>query len=288
MGAGAWGSTQVERVGGGAYRGDIGPEWVLAMVPQGGVVAALAARAMQAELGTDQQLRSLHGVFTSPVPAGPVEVRAHVLRAGRSASHAEATVHAPGHDTGFTALGVFGGTRPGFEVTALRYPDVPPPEACPGFLDPPPPDVAWEPREPWPFWTDVLEGRAAMGTPPWERSIGAAPECATWVRFVDQPLQDDGTLDPLSYLVLVDMMPGAVFEALGPLDDGVRWFAPSIDLSLHVFGPASPGWMLAHARAHHAGDGYASAEMALWDPRPADGPALVAWASQQMFFTRID
>ena len=39
--------------------------------------------------------------------------------------------------------------------------------------------------------------------------------------------------------------------------------------------------------AHHAGDGYASAEMALWDPRAEGGPRLVAWASQQMFFTKI-
>ena len=287
MGAGAWGSTQVESSGHGAYRATIGDEWMLAMVPQGGVVAALAARAMAAELGTDQELRSLHGVFTSPVPAGPVEVQAHVLRAGRSASHAQATVHAPGTETGFTALGVFGGTRPGFELTALAVPTVPPPDACPSFLDPPPEGVEWEPHEPWPFWTDVLEGRAALGTPPWERQVGGAAECATWMRFVDQPVRDDGTLDPLSYLVFVDMMPGAVFEALGPPTGDERWFAPSIDLSIHAFGLASPGWMLAHARAHHAGDGYASAEMALWDPRAEGGPALVAWASQQMFFTRL-
>ncbi len=87
---------------------------------------------------------------------------------------------------------------------------------------------------------------------------------------------------------MVDVMPGAVFEALGPTAPDEHWFAPSIDLSVHLFGPASPGWMLAHARAHHAGEGYASAEMALWDPRAEGGPALVAWASQQMFFTRID
>ena len=62
----------------------------------------------------------------------------------------------------------------------------------------------------------------------------------------------------------------------------------AIDLSVHLFGHATPGWILAHSKAHHAGDGYASAEMALWDPRAEGGPALVAWASQQMFFTRID
>ena len=50
---------------------------------------------------------------------------------------------------------------------------------------------------------------------------------------------------------------------------------------MHLFGAPSPGWLLAHNRARHAGDGYASVDMALWDP--VDG-ALVAYATQLMFF----
>ena len=48
MGRRAWESTEVEALGDGAYRATIGPEWVLAMVPQGGVLAAVGARAMAA------------------------------------------------------------------------------------------------------------------------------------------------------------------------------------------------------------------------------------------------
>ena len=51
-----------------------------------------------------------------------------------------------------------------------------------------------------------------------------------------------------------------------------------------MLGTASPGWLLAHNRARHAGDGYASVEMALWDPAGAAGPTLVAHACQLMFF----
>ena len=42
--------------------------------------------------------------------------------------------------------------------------------------------------------------------------------------------------------------------------------------------------MLAVNRARHAGDGYASLEMEMWD---ADGvaPTLVAYATQVMFFS---
>ncbi len=36
------------------------------------------------------------------------------------------------------------------------------------------------------------------------------------------------------------------------------------------------------------GAGYASAESALWYPDGPDGPTLLAWATQVMFFTRFD
>ena len=269
----------------GRYRAEVGDAWVLAMVPQGGVIAALAARAMEAELATGQQLRSIHGVFASPVPSGELEVDVRVLRRGRSVSQAEATVRGPAAATGFSALAVFGGDRPGFAFTELVAPDVPPPEACTSFREPPPPESGWEPRV-WAFWEEILEGRAAVGHPPWDDSPRGAAEVVNWFRFEEQPLDAHGRLDQLALLVMADMMPGAVFEKLGTRDRG--WFAPSVDLSVHLFGHATPGWILVHAKAHHAGDGYASAEMALWDPRAEGGPALVAWASQQMLFTRID
>ncbi|MEZ5138373.1 MAG: thioesterase family protein [Acidimicrobiales bacterium] len=283
----AWDSTAVEGIGPGRYRAQIDDVWTLAMVPMGGVVLALAARALAAELGTGQPLRTIHGVFASPVHAGPVEAEVRVLRRGRSASQAAVDLGAPGAPPGFSALAVFGGDRPGFEFTELRPPAVPDPEGLASFRDPPPPegdpDGLWE--GPWPLWAEVLEGRAALGHPWWDRSPRGAAEVANWMRFDDQPLSEDGMLDPFALLVMADMMPGAVFERIGPT--GERWFSPSADLTVHLFGHATPGWILAHAKAHHAGDGYASAEMALWDPRGDDGPRLVAWACQQMLFTRM-
>ena len=86
--------------------------------------------------------------------------------------------------------------------------------------------------------------------------------------------------------VLADVMPNAVFERVGPTEE--RYFAPSTDLTTHLFGPATPGWILVDFKAHLAGGGYASAEAALWDPRGSDGPSLVAYATQQMFFTPYD
>jgi len=285
-----WDATAVTAVGEGRYTATVGAEWVLALVPQGGVLAAIAARAMATELHVDegvaQGLRTFHGVFVSPVPAGEVLVEVRVLRRGRSVSQAQATVHGPDGSTGFTALAVFGAARPGFAFTELAFPDVPAAEDQPSFRDPFPPEAGDVERIHFPFWEEVLEGRPALGTPFWDTTtVRDKAESATWFRFEQPPVAPDGRLDPFTGFVFADVMPGAVFEKVSPTED--RWFAPSLDLTVHLFGAASPGWVLAHYRAHRADDGYASVDAAVWDPRGPDGPELVAYATQQMFFTRM-
>ena len=65
------------------------------------------------------------------------------------------------------------------------------------------------------------------------------------------------------------------------------WFAPSVDLSVHLLDDCRSSWVLAHNRARFAGDGYASADMALWDcgDDGAGPPRLVAYATQLFLFT---
>jgi acyl-CoA thioesterase len=281
-----WESTFVTRVGEGIYAATISPAWNLAMAPQGGVVAAIAARAMEAELATGQSLRSFHGVFASPVPVGAVEVEVDVIRSGRSISQVQATVRAVGGDAGFTALAAFGHERRGFAYTEVQMPDVPGPDDCPSYRDPPPPEAAMPDGPVFPFWTEVMEGRPALGHAPWDPSERGAAEVATWFRFEHFPADEHGQFDPLALLVASDMMPSAVFEKVGQTE--TRWFAPSVDLTVHLADVATGAWILNHNRAHYAGDGYASAEAALWDPRGRNGPTLLAWATQLMFFTRFD
>jgi acyl-CoA thioesterase len=285
-----WDATTVTSHGGGRYTATIGPEWVLAVAPQGGVVAAIAARAMAAELhaadGAGQALRSTHGVFVSPVPAGPVVVDVEVLRRGRSISQARATVRGADAASGYTALAVFGAAREGFAFTEPAYPDVADAEDLRSFRDPLPPEAGVLDRGPMPFWEQVIEGRPALGHDFWDPTPRTSAHAANWYRFDHEPIGADGRLDPYALFVVADIMPNAVFERIGPTDR--RWFAPSADLTVHLFGAASPGWILAEYRAHRAGDGYASVEANLWDPRGAHGPELVAYATQQMFFTPFD
>jgi acyl-CoA thioesterase len=257
---------------------------MLVAVPQGGIVAAIAARAMERVLGDPSQtLRTITCMFAGQVAAGPVEVEVQVLRQGRSMSQLSATVRNPGTAAGLTAIAAFGAPRRGFDFTELAMPDVPAPEGLRGFRDPLPEGIELEFGRPqMPFWDAIVESRPAVGRPPWEPWEPVPAECVYWYRLDDPPLLAGGGQDPLGSIVLCDTMPGAVGQFLGPQEE--MWFGPSVDLTVHLLGVASPGWLLAHNRARHAGDGYASVEMALWDPRADGGPALVAYATQLMFF----
>ena len=174
---------------------------------------------------------------------------------------------------------MFGAPRRGFAFTDLTFPRVPGPEGLRSFRDPIPEGVDFEfTRPPLPFWEQIIETRPAIGRPPWEPFEDGPAEVAFWYRLDDPPVVDDGYLDPLATIVVCDTMPNAVAQKIGP---DAEWFGPSADLTIHILDRARPGWLLGHNRARHAGDGYASVDMALWDP---SGPTLVAYATQMMFF----
>ena len=281
--------TQVRRVDAGRWTGHVDEVWNLRPLPQGGLVTAIALRAMAAELDDPaQRLRVAHTTFAAQVASGPVDVDVELLRRGRSMSHLRAEVRNPDAARGHLTTGIFGTSRRGFDFTDLEPPaGVPHPDDCPSFRDPPPDDweMTWEPM---PFWEEVMEGLPVTGHAPWEDYEPGRAEVVQWYRFDDPPMLDDGTLDPFAFAVAVDMMPGAVGERVGP--GGRNWFAPSVDLTLHVLDDARSGTLLAHNQCRHAGDGYASADMALWDfgPDQRDEPRLVAYGTQSFLFSFVD
>jgi len=272
--------------GPGRFVGEIDESWSLRPLPQGGVVSALAVRAMATELADDDQpLRTLHTTFVAPVAHGAVDIEVELLRRGRSMSHVRADVRNPGTAHGHVTTAVFGGPRRGFAFTDLEPPSgvVPLAEAR-SFRDPLPAGV--EAFPPNPFWDTRLEGRGALGHPPWETYEPDRAEHATWYRLDDPPVGPDGALDPLALIVCADTMPGAVAEKIGP-GGRTGWFGPSVDLTFHLLDTCRSEWVLGHNRARHAGDGYASLDMALWDcgNHGTGTPRLVAYATQLCFFT---
>jgi acyl-CoA thioesterase len=281
--------TRVKPHSPGRYSAAIDDNWNLRPLPQGGIVTALALRAMQHELDDPtQRLRTLHTTFVSQVAHGPVHIDVELLRRGRSMSHLRAEVRNSETSRGHVTTGVFGSARRGFDFTDLPLPtDIPAPDRCRSMRDPLPPGV--ENRfAPMPFWEKLVEGRLALGHTFWEQYEPQRAERAFWYRFDDSPFLPDGSLDPLALVVLADTMPGAVGEKVGPNDRA--WFAPSIDLTVHLLDACRSTWVLAYNCARYAGDGYASADMSLWDCGD-DGratPRLVAYATQIFLFSFLE
>jgi acyl-CoA thioesterase len=278
-------ATSVASVGPGRYRATIDPSWNLRPLPQGGIVTAVALRAMADTLDDPtQSVRSLHTAFCAQVPDGEVEIAVDVLRQGRSVSQLRAEVTAPGAERGHLTTAIFGAERPGFDFTDLQAPDdVPPPDVCPSYRDPAPEWV--EGFAPMAFWAERVEGRVVYGHAPWDDYVPERAERVMWYRFDEPPLLDDGSLDPFALVVLADTMPGAVNEKVG--SPARAWFAPSVDLTVHLLDACRSPWVLAHNRARFAGHGYASADMALWDcgPQGTAEPRLVAYATQLFLFS---
>jgi len=270
--------------GGGRYTAQLADRWNLKPLPQGGIVTAIAVRAMETRLAHDEQRpRTLHTVFAARVADGPLEIEVEILRAGRSMSQLRAEVRNPGAARGHLTTCSFGAPRAGFSFTDLEAPaEIPPPEACPSFRDPLPPEASG--FEPMPFWSELVEGRAVVGHPPWEEHDGNRAQQVTWYRFDDAPVLGDGRLDPLALIVLADTMPGAVGQRVAR---DPAWFAPSVDLTVHLLADCRSDWVLADNRARFAGDGYASADMALWDcgDDGQSNPRLVAYATQLFLFS---
>jgi hypothetical protein len=230
----------------------------------------------------EKRLRSVTTVFAGQVQPGPVEIETRVLRRGRAMSQVTATLRSAGADPGHTSVASFGSQRAGFQFTDLVLPTVPVPDECPSFHDGPPDgvvdDFAWRRGT---FMNNV-EWRLALGHFPWDHWVPTTSEHASWMRFAEPPINSAGVLDPLAVVALCDMTVGAVRERVGP--GQARWIAPSPDLTVHVLGEATSGWLLAHRHAHHAGDGYASTELKLWDP----AKGIVAFATQMLIFSFLD
>lgn len=258
-------ATTVHAVAGSAtrFRAEVGPEWSAPTFPCGGVVSAVALRAMEAALADpSQSLRSFATMFVSTVDAGTLEVDVERLRIGKRMSHLRADVRSAGRGgPGHVTTAAFGEHRPGFEFTYRTAPDVGPPADYPGLATPPPGVPAW--RSAFFDRLDVRRVRSfASFETDWE---GGRAEVIRWFRFVETPRLADGRLDPLALVALADTMPPAVAQHHGP---GFPLFhAPSVDLTMRLLGDTDGEWVLSHVVGHWAGDGYASAEVFLYDER---------------------
>lgn len=86
--------TAITQDGPGRWSAVIPEDWMQGRTAFGGLLAALAARAIRREIPRPRPLASLDVSFLAPVPAGPISIDAEVLKEGRFVTQGRAALDA--------------------------------------------------------------------------------------------------------------------------------------------------------------------------------------------------
>lgn len=242
--------TAVETVGGGRFEGRIDRGWWIVDGPNGGYLAAIVVRAVEAAAGPDPTLRSLTVHYLRRPTEGPVTLDVRAERVGRTVSTWSARVEQP-HGTVALALATVAGDRDAVAFDEVRGPAAPSPEDC-----------------------AAIDGTASMipmhgrydmapcfGRAPWEPADPAAPLPARtggWLR-----LSDPTPVDAAVLVAMTDAWWPPVFSKLG----GQPLAVPTVDLTVHLHRrPADPtDWVLGEFTSPVAEAGYLVEDARLFD-----------------------
>lgn len=234
-------ATAIEPLGDGRYGGLIEDGWGAPPGPNGGYLAAVVVRAMQAHIAPagERQLRSFTAHYLRPAGPGEVEIEVATVRAGRRFSTTRATVHQNGKEI-ITALAAFSGRgMPAAGTWTPAMPDIAPapPRDAPGV---PPSDFhpnSGEWLAPTPEMPSIvhrvkvgprLGGRPFSGR---ELAAGEAVETGGWIQSL-QPRP----IDAVYLALLADVWwPPSLEPLTAPA------IAPTIDLTVHIRADLPPG-----------------------------------------------
>ncbi|MDX1589396.1 MAG: thioesterase family protein [Oleiphilaceae bacterium] len=224
-------------------------DWGQGRATFGGLLGALANNAMRACLADQRPLRSLNLSFVGPAaPGGLVQIRAEVLRQGKSVTQVESRIEQDG-ETVLVALGSYGHGR----NSIVAVPGRPAPKA-------PTPDEA-KPL-PWiegvtPAFTRHIAMHFGLGGFPFSGS--ESRRMGGWMRFRETPR----ALTEAHLVALVDAWPPAVLPQLEKPAP-----ASSLSWTLQMVEPdpqlAADEWLLYEAHIDQARDGYGQTQAGIW------------------------
>ena len=184
--------------------------------------------------------------FFAPVPQGPVEVTARVVRPGRRITLAESVLRSGGREVLHARVWLVRGTAPGAPGTPeSARPDtpVPAPENCPPGL------TSWD----FPY-RRALDWRTVSGDPE------GPGDAAVWARQ-KRPLVDGEEPSGLQRAVLVADSGNGLSAAL----DWSAWMFVNVDLDVHLAQPFEGRWVLLDAATRYTAAGSALATSVLRD-----------------------
>jgi acyl-CoA thioesterase len=242
----------------GVYDAELGTGWRIGGGNNGGLLLALAGRALGdhlGEAGGHPRPVSLSGYYVSPSRPGPAEVHVETIRSGRTLSTGAATLRQTADDGSsverLRVLASYGDlARADEDVrTTAKPPQLPPVEHCVGSDSAPPQFLAS---------ADLLQRLDlrldpaylgwALGQPSGEGRIQG------WLRMADghEP-------DPLLLLFAVDALPPVTFDL------GLFGWTPTVELTVHVRALPAPGWLrVVHSTRNLAG-GFLEEDCEIWD-----------------------
>ena len=225
--------------------------WTQGRTSYGGLSTALCYHAAAQALPEPRALRSAMISFVGP-SAGPVDVEAELMRAGRTAASVRTRLKTP--DTnGVEASFIFSNMRESvLNVPGPGLPeDLPPhPETGPELVAPPELAPAFTRQFDW-IWPPGLAPFVHTGS----------PEERVWVR-----LKDERQWETMAGLLCVgDALPPAVAPIMtqfAPISS-MTWMVDVLTDELKT----DDGWWLLESKANYAGGGHCSQDMTIWNTR---------------------
>ena len=246
----------------GVYDAALGEGWRIGGGVNGGVLLAIAGRALATELGTadgdrpaDPDPLAISAYYLTPGTPGPATVRTSVVRRGRAVSTGQASLVQDDGQGGEVErvrfLATYGdlASVDGDLTTSAQPPDLPPPDRCVSAAQAPPDFLKHASLlQRLDMRLDPATTGWAMGKPSGNGVIRG------WLRMADgrEP-------DPLLLLLAVDALPPVAFEL------GLPGWTPTLELTAHVRVRPAPGWLRVNLTNRTLAGGFLEEDAEVWD-----------------------
>jgi len=207
--------TAIQDLGDGRFGVEMSERWWVERGPNGGYVAAVILRAIQAAAAIKRAPRSLTVQFPRAPLAGPVEITVRTEREGRTVTFLSARMEQEGKLQA-TALAVLSDDLDASGFAELQMPSVDPPTE---LYSPDPEQVSGMPT-----MFQNYSVRPALGD---EAFSGGAPNSGLWIRAREPRLLDA----PLAVAILDAWFPAPFIRLERPVP------APTIDYTVHFRAP---------------------------------------------------
>lgn len=234
-------ATAVRPIAPGRFVAGVDPGWGIPVGPNGGYVAAIVVRALEAQLNPsgDRRLRSLTCHYLRPPSVGPIELDVQLVRSGRRFSTGQLTAHQDGKEV-LVALSSFGSPDlPTTTAWSALAPDVhPAPTRDAGVASP----DEYRPQEG--RWLSHVDGLGTL-----TERLRFAPRFGSGRPFAGAGVTPAGGPQTGGWLLLAEPQP--IDAAYAVLCADAWWppafetftkpvFAPTIELTIHIRADIPP------------------------------------------------